>query len=171
MGTFSRFLCYSGFEKKAVESSSCSQSCRCGMNGVKKCWCTDVDKAAVVAVLQQSARVKVHVGNHKEAITVWNQCLAIQRNTVGRKHPSVARTLLSIGMSLNTMGETYLALTAFEESLWILQETLGAGHEETAAAAHNLWLLLHNETTYTSDDATEKISNSSSSSGGGKVSV
>mmetsp|Transcript_13351 Transcript_13351/g.16971 ORF Transcript_13351/g.16971 Transcript_13351/m.16971 type:complete len:171 (+) Transcript_13351:163-675(+) len=91
------------------------------------------------------------------AIRLYNNALVLQRDTLGKNHPVVARTLNDIGVALTAIGESYGAMTALEEALWIRQQTLGNGHEDVAETTNNLWVLLHNTHVGLGEEETRKI--------------
>lgn len=76
------------------------------------------------------------------ALDLFNSALIIQRKAYGMDHPLTARTLNEIGLVLHRMGELFAALTAFEEALFIRQETLGAGHPDVVEITNNMCRLL-----------------------------
>mmetsp|Transcript_19936 Transcript_19936/g.28908 ORF Transcript_19936/g.28908 Transcript_19936/m.28908 type:complete len:321 (+) Transcript_19936:150-1112(+) len=113
----------------------------------KTCWCKGINEALVASALSTEMVKKVDEGLFHEALVVANEALTLQRKCEGRMNPNIGRILNFIGIILSQMDSSnnYMALTSFEESLTIMQETLGYGDEETSFALHNMWLLLHNE--------------------------
>lgn len=80
-----------------------------------------------------------------EAVALFNFALVQQREELGENHIDCGRTLKEIGICWFMLGEWYPAMTAFEESLYILQEILGDGAEEVAEVTNNIWMVLHEQ--------------------------
>mmetsp|Transcript_7188 Transcript_7188/g.10816 ORF Transcript_7188/g.10816 Transcript_7188/m.10816 type:complete len:321 (-) Transcript_7188:525-1487(-) len=121
--------------------------------------CSDDMNAALVASALSTKMVqRVDEGLFQEALVIANEALTIQRQHAGSNHQDVGRLLNFIGVILSQGedSESYMALTSFEESLTIMQETMGYGDEETSFALHNMWLLLHNERERQKEDESER---------------
>mmetsp|Transcript_19784 Transcript_19784/g.30874 ORF Transcript_19784/g.30874 Transcript_19784/m.30874 type:complete len:400 (-) Transcript_19784:364-1563(-) len=80
-----------------------------------------------------------------EAVALFNLALVQQREELGENHIDCGRTLNEIGLCWFMLGERYPAMTAFEESLYILQKILGDGAEEVAEVTNNIWMVLHEQ--------------------------
>lgn len=80
-----------------------------------------------------------------EAVAMFNFALVQQREELGEDHIDCGRTLKEIGTCWFMLGESYPAMTAFEESLYILQKILGDGAEEVAEVTNNIWMVLHEQ--------------------------
>jgi len=113
----------------------------------QQCWCKEVDAALVASALSTEMIQKVNEGLFHEALVIANEALTVQRRCKVRSNPNIGRILNFIGIILSQIDDSnsYMALTSFEASLAIMQETMGYGDEETSFALHNMWLLLHNE--------------------------
>jgi len=126
----------------------------------KACWCNDINSSLVSAALSNEMVKKVDEGLFQDALVIANEALTVQRRCEGSNNPDIGRILNFIGIILSQMEDSdthnYMALTSFEESLTIMQETLGYGDEETSFALHNMWLLLHNERERLKEDEYER---------------
>ena len=78
-------------------------------------------------------------------MALYNLALMKQREQLGENHIDCGNTLNEIGICWMMLGERYPALTAFEESLFILQKHLGDGAMEVAEVTNNIWMILHEE--------------------------
>lgn len=83
--------------------------------------------------------------NPQEALALYNRALIIQREALGKDHIMVARTLHDIGLCLTALDQSFPALTALEEALWIRQQQLGPGDPAVAETTTALWKLLSHE--------------------------
>ena len=83
--------------------------------------------------------------NPTEALALYNRCLIMQREALGKDHIMVARTLHDIGLCLTALDQSFPALTALEEALWIRQHRLGPGDAAVAETTTALWKLLSHE--------------------------
>ena len=83
--------------------------------------------------------------NPTEALALYNRCLIMQREALGKDHIMVARTLHDIGLCLTALDQSFPALTALEEALWIRQQRLGPGDPAVAETTTALWKLLSHE--------------------------
>lgn len=114
--------------------------------GKKRCQVATVLDNSLESALVELGEFRYRGGDFHGAVQAWNETLTLQRNRLGNRHPTVGTTLNLIGVALAQMDESmsYMALTAFEESLSIKQDNPGPGYEETADAVHNMWILFHN---------------------------
>ena len=83
--------------------------------------------------------------NTTEALAIYNRCLTMQREVLGKDHIMVARTLHDIGLCLTALDQSFPALTALEEALWIREQRLGPGDPAVAETTTALWKLLSHE--------------------------
>lgn len=88
------------------------------------------------------AKQAAESGDWKKAVAYYHIALVKQRKYYGEDHLVTANTLNSLGLALMNLGEHYGALTALEEAQHIRQELLGAGAEEVAETATNIWKVL-----------------------------
>lgn len=100
------------------------------------------DNAAAADFAYRKAINATYNKQWSTALDLFNSALIIQRKAYGMDHPLTARTLNEIGLVLHRMGELFAALTAFEEALFIRQETLGAGHPDVVEITNNMCRLL-----------------------------
>ena len=100
-------------------------------------------KLAEADRLYKKGTLEAERGRHRHALKCYNECLVLQRDTLGDDDtPEAARTLNAIGVVLIEIGEDFAALTALEEALYIRQTILGPGHEDAAETLSNLTHLL-----------------------------
>ena len=97
--------------------------------------------------------------NPTEALALYNRALIMQREALGKNHVMVARTLHDIGLCLTALDQSFPALTALEEALWIRQEQLGPGDPAVAETTTALWKLLSHERHRIEDDDNKDASN------------
>ena len=96
--------------------------------------------------------------NPTEALALYNRCLIMQREALGKDHVMVARTLHDIGLCLTALDQSFPALTALEEALWIRQQRLGPGDPAVAETTTALWKLLSHERHRIEDDDNNNVS-------------
>ena len=96
--------------------------------------------------------------NPTEALALYNHCLIMQREALGKDHVMVARTLHDIGLCLTALDQSFSALTALEEALWIRQQRLGPGDPAVAETTTALWKLLSHERHRIEDDDNNNVS-------------
>mmetsp|Transcript_39431 Transcript_39431/g.118407 ORF Transcript_39431/g.118407 Transcript_39431/m.118407 type:complete len:239 (-) Transcript_39431:46-762(-) len=73
--------------------------------------------------------------------------LSSKRMTLENSDAEVGRMLHYLGVKMGKTGrpeDEFEAISALEEALANIQESIGPGDEESAVVAHNLWVLLHN---------------------------
>ena len=100
-------------------------------------------KLAEADRLYKKGTLEAERGRHRHALKYYNECLVLQRDSLGDDDtPEAARTLNAIGVVLIEIGEDFAALTALEEALYIRQTILGPGHEDAAETLSNLTHLL-----------------------------
>ncbi|KAL9187342.1 hypothetical protein ACHAXT_001445 [Thalassiosira profunda] len=114
--------------------------------------CKQAEAEKVIRSLLDRANAQIDESNLAGALQHLNSALAMQQKLHGKKDRAVASTLNRIGEVLSNMGEDsrYMAMSAFEESLAIRQESedlaasgRSAAAEDTKVVMKNLWLLLH----------------------------
>lgn len=88
---------------------------------------------------------KAKKGEYLQAVALFNLALIRQRENLGEDHIDCATMLNEIGVCWMMLCERYLALSAFEEALYIRQMRLGDGAMEVAETTSNIWMILHEE--------------------------
>jgi hypothetical protein len=88
---------------------------------------------------------KAKKGEYLQAVALFNLALIRQRENLGEDHIDCATTLNEIGVCWMMLCERYLALSAYEEALYIRQMQLGDGAMEVAETTSNIWMILHEE--------------------------
>ncbi|KAL3810954.1 hypothetical protein ACHAXA_005370 [Cyclostephanos tholiformis] len=88
---------------------------------------------------------KANKGKYLQAVALFNLALIRQREVLGEDHIDCATTLNEIGVCWMMLSERYLALSAYEEALYIRQKQLGDGAMEVAETTSNIWMILHEE--------------------------
>ena len=81
-----------------------------------------------------------HLDNEQytEAIPHFNDVLLLQREVLGTDHLAVAETLNYIGAALTHVDDSYAAMVALKEALWIREHHLEEDHEDVLATRRNL---------------------------------
>lgn len=75
---------------------------------------------------------------YSDAIVQLNDALLLQRDAVGMDDLVVAETLNYIGVALTYIGDSYAAMTALKESLWIREHHLEEDHNDVLVTRRNL---------------------------------
>ena len=88
---------------------------------------------------------KANKGQYLQAVALYNLALIRQREGLSVDHIECATTLNEIGACWMILSERYLALSAYEEALYIRQKHLGDGAMEVAETTNNIWMILHEE--------------------------
>ncbi|MCB9432947.1 MAG: ATP-binding protein [Ardenticatenaceae bacterium] len=101
-----------------------------------------VEETAVASLNSQADFYLSYLGNFTAALPYSKRALAIDENTLGSDHPSVARDLNNLGGLLWQMGEYEPARPLLERALIISKKTLGSDHPQVAADYNNLGQLL-----------------------------
>lgn len=102
----------------------------------------DMDEEAIASALHEKGKDYASRGRWARAFGCYNKALIIQRKIYGMDHPAAGKTLNAIGVACTHLGETYAAVKALEEALWIRQNFLGDGHGDSIETANNLSILL-----------------------------
>jgi tetratricopeptide (TPR) repeat protein len=100
---------------------------------------SDEDEKAVI--YNQLGRVKDEQGQYKEAITFYEQSLAIEEKTLPHTHFNLANTYNNIGEVYRKMGEYSKALSYYEKALEIQQKTLPPTHPSLAGSYNNIGIV------------------------------
>ena len=81
-----------------------------------------------------------HLDNEQytEAIPHFNEVLLLQREALGTDHLAVAETLNYIGITLTHVDDSYAAMVALKEALWIREHHLNEEHEDVLVTRRNL---------------------------------
>ncbi|MFE8599380.1 CHAT domain-containing tetratricopeptide repeat protein [Archangium violaceum] len=87
------------------------------------------------AVLNNRASIANDSGNYHKAIELYLRTLELKERTLGRRHPSYARTVLNLARMYFNVGDKVRGQAYSEEALATLRETLGEEHPDTAEAA------------------------------------
>lgn len=103
------------------------------------------DEAAAYVLYALATHQREEENNPAEALALYNRALILQREALGEDHVLVARTLHSIGLCLTALEQSFEAMTALQEALWIRQTQLGPGDPAVAETTTALWKLLSNE--------------------------
>ena len=80
--------------------------------------------------LQYLGEMQTNNGDYAAAVRTLKEALAIRRRLMGDAHPKVAETLTQYGAALFGAGDRQQAETCFEESVVILEKSLGATHSD-----------------------------------------
>jgi tetratricopeptide (TPR) repeat protein len=78
------------------------------------------------------------LGDHRNAISHYEQTLTIARANFGEKHPHVGSTLNSLGTAWHALGDYHKAIEYFEQALNIDLLVFGDEHPEVANVLNNL---------------------------------
>ncbi len=110
-------------------------------------YCKENEAATVISALKKISIRHICKKEYPQALRSLNHALSFQQKTLGANHPDVATTYHLMGVVMSNIGEnySYMAMTAFEESIRIRQENFGPGSEEAASTLKSLWVLLHKE--------------------------
>ena len=102
-------------------------------------------EAAAYVLYALATHQREEENNPAEALALYNRALVMQREALGEDHVLVARTLHNIGLCLTALEQSFEAMTALQEALWIRQTQLGPGDPAVAETTTALWKLLSNE--------------------------
>jgi tetratricopeptide (TPR) repeat protein len=80
----------------------------------------------VAEILARMGFAHSHVGEDDEALVLFDQAEAIQRATLGARHPRLAATLIEKGTALWSQGKHDPAIEVFEQAIEILEADNGA---------------------------------------------
>ncbi len=78
------------------------------------------------------------LGETDQAITFYNQALAIDLKVLGDQHPNVAIRYNNLGSAWQGKGDVEQAITFFKKALPILQSKLGDDHPNTKTVRDNI---------------------------------
>jgi eukaryotic-like serine/threonine-protein kinase len=86
--------------------------------------------------------VKLSMGDHAEALKLFQQALKIREKVLGPDHYEVAVSLDSVGSAFWYMERYHDARPYYEKALEIREKALGPTHPEVAGSLNNLAILL-----------------------------
>jgi CHAT domain-containing protein/tetratricopeptide (TPR) repeat protein len=89
----------------------------------------------VVAMMRQS------LGEHREALALYEEVLQITRGTLGEVHPSYAAVLNNLATFYQETGAFRRALPLYQQARQICNEALGKSHRDYARSLNNLAVL------------------------------
>lgn len=98
--------------------------------------------------LQNYATFLTFTSRPDKAIPIFKETLAIQRATLGDKHPEVIATVLSLGTAQNDIGQMAEAEATFREGLVLARGTYGQEHQFVADFLDRLGNTLSNQRKY-----------------------
>ncbi len=101
------------------------------------------DDANAALALRNLAGVAVQQENAAEALTLYEQALAIDRRLYGDDDPRVAASLYGLGARCRLAGNAERAEPLLRQALAIYSRSLGADHTQAASVAGSLGLALH----------------------------
>ncbi|HLP45528.1 MAG TPA: tetratricopeptide repeat protein, partial [Candidatus Kapabacteria bacterium] len=78
------------------------------------------------------------LGEHKKAISYYQQALVIDLELFGEKHPNVAIRLSNMGEAWRLLGDAKKAIGFYVKALVIDRELLGEKHPNVAVRLHNI---------------------------------
>lgn len=87
------------------------------------------------AVLNNRATFANDAGSYHKAVELYLMTLERKERTIGKRHPSYARTLINLARTYFNVGDEVRGQTYAEEALAIMREVLGPEHPDTAEAA------------------------------------
>jgi eukaryotic-like serine/threonine-protein kinase len=92
-------------------------------------------------------------GEHRAALPLLREALALREARSGPDHPATAVSLNALGTLLRELGELDQAATLYQRSLETRRRQLGAHHPELATAMNNLALLHRTRGDYAAAEA------------------
>ncbi|CAF1439604.1 unnamed protein product [Adineta steineri] len=93
------------------------------------------DKALVYDHLGQ---IKYNQGEYPEALTYFEESLAIKQKTLPSNHPDLAYSYIGIGNVYEKIGEYPKALLSYEKTLAIQQQSLSSNHPSLGGSYNNI---------------------------------
>ena len=91
-----------------------------------------------LSAMSNLANIYMHQGRYNEAENMQNQCMEMQRLTLGENHPDRLNTMFHLALNYNDQGKYDEAETLFKQVLELQTESLGANHPDTLATINNL---------------------------------
>ena len=88
-------------------------------------------------VLSALASLHEDLEEYEEAKELYQKLLALRRDKLGEKHPSVATTMVKLVEVMQDLGENQEALPIAEEAVSILEHRMGS-HPQLASALHEV---------------------------------
>jgi tetratricopeptide (TPR) repeat protein len=96
------------------------------------------DTALQAHLLSDLATVNSKMGNHKEALTLGEQALAIRRELHGENHSDTAMSLANVASVYIQVGKRDKAMEFGQQALAIRRKLFGNEHLDTAASLSNV---------------------------------
>ncbi|CAF0895713.1 unnamed protein product [Adineta steineri] len=93
---------------------------------------------------QQLGSIKANQGKYQEALTFYEQSLAIYQKKFPSNHPDLAISHNNIGLVHVAMGDYPKALSYYEKALEIKQQSLPSNHPSLASSYNNIGMV-HDE--------------------------
>ena len=81
--------------------------------------------------MQELADAYTRVGRFNEAITLYEECIAGRRSTLGPRHPDTLKPMKGLADAYTSVGRFNEAIELHEQTLAMRQAVLGASHRHT----------------------------------------
>jgi Tetratricopeptide repeat len=98
----------------------------------------DVEPVMWLWLLHQAAAYLAVRGQHRQAVTLFEQALAGRRWVLGDEHPDSLGTMNGLGWSRRHLGDLPGARDLLKQTLDACQRVLGPDHPDTLASTNNL---------------------------------
>ena len=94
-----------------------------------------------VKAINLMALLHILIGEYEQALTLFEECLAMRQKSLGMEHADTINSLFNIGTLYCDIGAFEKGLPFLEECLRLREEILGQNHFDTGMSYNNLGLL------------------------------
>jgi tetratricopeptide (TPR) repeat protein len=105
-------------------------------------WGND-EPLARASILISRGAIEGQLDNHRVAIELYEQALALEQSVLGPNHPLLYRTLNRLGIAHDSLGDSARARAIHERALALARDVLGPNHPDIGAMLTNLGVVHH----------------------------
>jgi hypothetical protein len=127
-----------GSVEKTPHTATTAATSTAGKDGHDSGESTEEDQRRRWAELLEAGISHLDKEEYTQATVHFNKVLLLQREVLGTDHLTVAETLNYIGVALTHVDDSYAAMIALKEALWIREHRLEKDHEDILVTRRNL---------------------------------